>query len=192
MLNKLERLMELKKKNDSRAVDMLIIEQNLRHGKPLVINSFNLFQTPQAIVLKMLSLVKTENKKVLEPSAGLGRIISGIKDAESITAIDISKDCIKYLYENFRNIKLIEGDFLTQELPKFDIAVMNPPFKNGLDIKHILKAKEICKEVVFLCHAGPRQERILKPLCMYWERLPEKSFKESGTIANVFLGVITK
>ena len=189
-LDKYTRLFDIKNNNNSKGLDMLIIEQNLKHSKPLVINSFNLFQTPQKIVEKMLSFVSTKNKTVLEPSAGLGMILKNIKDADKITAIDNSKDCVKYLYENFRNINLIEGDFLKLDLPKFDLAVMNPPFKNGLDIKHILRAKEICKEVVFLCYNGSRQNKILKPICDYWEVLPENSFKESGTNASVCLGLI--
>lgn len=189
-IDKYSRLQSLKNNNESKALDLLILEQSLKQGKPQIISSFNLFQTPPDIVEKMLSLVDTKDKDILEPSAGLGRLIQNIHDAKSITAIDISKDCIKYLYEHFKDIKLIEGDFLTLDLPKYDLAIMNPPFKNRLDIKHILKAKELCKEVVFLCAGGPRQERILKPITRRWELLPPGSFKESGTNVNVFLGLI--
>lgn len=186
----MQRLENLRKKNDSRGAELLLLEPHLKKEKVKIITSFNLFQTPREIVLKMLSLVDAKNKTILEPSAGLGAIIKEIKNAKSITAIDNSKDCIRFLYDNFKGVNLIEGDFITKKLDQFDLAVMNPPFKNGLDIKHILKAKSLCKEVVFLCYNGPRQNKKLKQLCKYWEVLPPKSFKSSGTNADVCIGLI--
>lgn len=193
-MNKLDaytRLADLRNKNELKAIPLLELEQNIKQGRPQIINSFNLFQTPQEIVRRMISLVVTSEKHILEPSAGLGRLIHPVQDAASITAIDISHDCTEYLFNKYPKIKqVIRGDFLTLDLPNFDLAIMNPPFKNGIDIKHILKAKELCKEVVFLCTGGPRQERILKPITRHWELLPPGSFKESGTNVNVFLGLI--
>lgn len=184
------RLHKLKQKNQSRVGDLLALEAQIKKEEVKIITSFNLFQTPREIVLKMLSLVDTKDKNILEPSVGLGAIIREIHDAKSITGLDISKDCLKYLYENFPKVRLIEGDFLTKELGQFDLAVMNPPFKNGLDIKHILKAKEICKEVVFLCANGPRQNAKLRPISRQWTVLQSGSFKSSGTNVSVAMGLI--
>lgn len=189
-MDKLQRLLDLKQKNKEKEIDLLLLKNNLGKGKPNIITSFNLFETPLEIAKKMASLVDFKGKTVLEPSVGLGRLLTYISGAKEITAIDISNDCLGAMYRNFSNVKIIKGNFLELELPKFDIAIMNPPFKNKEDIKHILKAKELCKEVVFLCFAGAKREEILKPLCCYWELLPKNSFKKSGTNVDIFLGYI--
>ena len=67
---------------------------------------------------------------------------------------------------------------------------MNPPFKNGEDIKHIKHAAAMLKPnglLVALCANGPRQANQLKPLADTWEPLPAGSFKDQGTAVSVVL-----
>ena len=67
---------------------------------------------------------------------------------------------------------------------------MNPPFKQGLDIKHIMHAYNqiaIKGMVVALCYDGVRQNRQLKPWADTWEVLPSGSFKKEGTNAGIAL-----
>jgi len=68
--------------------------------------------------------------------------------------------------------------------------LMNPPFKMGADIKHTLHAYGLLNPggvLVGLCYDGVKQNEKLIPLVDSWEVLPAKSFKESGTDANVIL-----
>ena len=86
-------------------------------------------------------------------------------------------------------------DFLEcEDLGLFDKIIMNPPFENGADIKHIkhaLKFLAVGGTLVALCANGPRQHRDLKGvLADYWEDLPAGSFKTSGTMVNSALLVI--
>jgi 16S rRNA G1207 methylase RsmC len=78
-------------------------------------------------------------------------------------------------------------DFLTVSPPgTFDAVIMNPPFKDGADIKHILHAREFLKpggRLVAICAGGPRQVDKLKPLCESWEELPEGTFDGTGVRA---------
>ena len=70
---------------------------------------------------------------------------------------------------------------------------MNPPFKNGLDIKHIKHAMSFLDNegiLVSVCANGPRQNEQLKPLAAHWEELSTGTFKDQGTLVNTALLVI--
>jgi 16S rRNA G1207 methylase RsmC len=88
---------------------------------------------------------------------------------------------------------VIGGDFLFVPLGSFDKIVMNPPFENGADIKHILRARELLipgGRLVAICANGPRQQAKLKPLATEWRDLPADTFKQAGTGVNTALIVI--
>lgn len=75
----------------------------------------------------------------------------------------------------------------------FDRIVMNPPFENGADIKHIEHARHLLKpggRLVAICANGPRQRDRLMPLASHWEDLPPGTFKDAGTMVNTALLVI--
>lgn len=72
---------------------------------------------------------------------------------------------------------------------------MNPPFKMGRDIKHILHARTLLKPgglLVGLCFAGSRQKSKLRPLVDSWEELPPDTFKSEGTRAQVAMVIMHK
>src|SRR5690606_17535517 len=84
--------------------------------------------------------------------------------------------------------EVIEADFLTCDAAMlgglFDGIIMNPPFANGRDIKHILHAASLLApggELVSICAAGPRQREKLRPLVSEWRDLPPGTFKGEGT-----------
>ena len=140
-----------------------------------------------------------EGKRILEPSAGLGRIYSGIKEnnGEDITLIEQDASLCSELYkmtEADKETKLLQGDFLSKDLDGFDIIIMNPPFKMGTDIKHINHALRMLNKgglLIALCYDGVKQNKQLKPISDTWEALPENSFKDSGTSANINIITIT-
>lgn len=89
------------------------------------------------------------------------------------------------------------ADFLAcnGDLGTFDRVVMNPPFSNGQDVRHIQHAATFLRPggvLVALCANGPRQREALQPLADYWEDLPPGTFKEAGTGVNVALLVIRR
>ena len=64
-----------------------------------------------------------------------------------------------------------------------DAVVMNPPFRDGADIKHILHARTFLKpggRLVAICARGPRQVGKLFPLCATWDELPAGTFDGTG------------
>jgi 16S rRNA G1207 methylase RsmC len=96
--------------------------------------------------------------------------------------------------EDDKGARLIARDFL-EVTPEdaggpFDAVCMNPPFKQGTDVKHIRHALGMLKPgglLVSLCYDGEKQNRVLKPIADTWEILPSGSFKSSGTMASVIL-----
>lgn len=161
---------------------------------PVVVASFNLFQTPADLADELAGEFTTWGR-VLEPSAGLGRLIEAAKrrGAADITAVDISADCCRVVRPMVGATH--QADFLgltVDDLGPFDSIVMNPPFKNGADIKHILHAVTMLApggRLVALCYDGPRQDRDLRPIASKWKRLGQR-FKCEGTSAGVCLFVL--
>lgn len=84
---------------------------------------------------------------VLEPSAGSGRLIDAVKESEpsaKIEAVEMSSKLRELL--SARGDNVVEHNFMDLEKDKlYDRIIMNPPFSNGLDIEHVMKAYEHLK-----------------------------------------------
>lgn len=165
----------------------------LRDREPVrAISSFNLFQTPPEIASQMAAkLGNVDGLRVLEPSAGLGRLVRavGVRGPEWVL-VEQNTDCCAELYRF--GLRLVQADFLGCDADRlgglFDCVVMNPPFKLGRDIKHIAHAKTLLKPgglLVALCFDGVRQNAKLRPVVDSWEVLPADSFASEGTKAGV-------
>jgi protein-L-isoaspartate O-methyltransferase len=167
-----------------------------------------LFPTPAPIAEKMVELADLKaGQSILEPSAGTGNIIMAIRQSMAngksgrcvITAVEINRHMcdrlinVDALGEDFVHC----GDFLEHNgaLGPFDRIIMNPPFENAVDIKHINHALTMLNRrgrLVALCANGPRQREAFMDMAEYWEDLPAGSFKEQGTGVSVALMAITK
>jgi hypothetical protein len=169
------------------------------------ISAFNLFQTPEEIATRMAQIVGDHfagaNKmvpgtpRILEPSAGLGRLYQAARRSipgASFVLVEQEPACAAELFRTIQDgDQLLQRDFLsfTAAAP-FDAVIMNPPFKQGRDVKHIEHALGMVRPggiLVALCYNGVRQNSILKPRASTWELLPEGSFREEGTRAEVAL-----
>lgn len=218
----IDRLKELQALNDEKGLEMMMEKGRFaalasRHEDgtaPRAVSSFNLFQTPEHIADRMASMLPPECQRILEPSAGLGRLYRAIRGREkatripSITLVENSPDCCRELYsmteqDTYATIK--QADFLSieparegncgliiKQLPEafYDSVIMNPPFKQGRDVKHILHALKFVKPggvVIALCYNGVKQNKQLKPLADSWEVLPEGTFRSEWTSASVVL-----
>ena len=166
-------------------------------GPSRAVSAFNLFQTPEPLAERMAVMIPEGSRRVLEPSAGLGRLYRAVRrvcaDAE-IVLVEQSADCCAELYrqtEHDRRAKLVQGDFMEHsDRERFDCVLMNPPFKQGRDIKHIERAAQMLRPgglLIGLCLDGPRQNKKLRPLCDSWEPLGPDVFKDEGTRAPVVL-----
>lgn len=179
------------------------MKQQLKTGVR-VVTAPQLFQTPNDLAARMVELADIEpGHRVLEPSAGLGRILGAMggqmfghnPERGEVVAVEINGELCRHLGREFPLTQVLQRDFLecVNELGTFDRILMNPPFINGADIKHIKHAASMLKEggrLVAICAGGPRQERELQGLATMWEPLPADTFKESGTMVNAVLLVI--
>ena len=153
------------------------------------ISANQLFPTPPGIVGGMVKLAQIEpGMSALEPSAGTGRILDQIHTACTV-AIEINPALTEELRRRHPNVQVICEDFLKclpQARGTFDRIIMNPPFENGADIKHILHAQTFLKpggRLVAICANGPRQADKLRPIADTWEELPGGTFEGTNVRA---------
>jgi tRNA A58 N-methylase Trm61 len=179
-----------------------------------VVSAPQLFPTPTDLARRVVELADIQpGMRVLEPSAGTGRLIEAVADTTAggffecggtLTAIETNAALIRQLeeqrsrrlYANGANWAIGCGDFLEhspETLGRFHRIVMNPPFINGADIKHIQHAQRFLKpggRLVAICANGPRQRDTLQPIAREWVDLPAGTFAEAGTGVNTAIVVL--
>lgn len=169
---------------------------------PRAVSAFQLFQTPPEIAFRLASLLHLKpGADILEPSAGLGRLLDAAKAFQPgrMVAVEIAPQCAKELFLQEReNVQILQRDFLEvspNETGLFDAVLMNPPFHIRSDIRHILHALNFLKpggRLAAICMTGPHRTEQLKPLASEWIELPRGSFQDSGTNLSVTLLTIDK
>lgn len=164
---------------------------------PRAVSAFQLFQTPPALATRLADLLpKRQGMRILEPSAGLGRLIDAVHNFEpsELVAVEMAAECARELFTQDRaGVHLVQRDFLKvtpEELGAFDAVIMNPPFHMRADIRHILHARKFLKPngcLAALCMDGKAREEALRPISETWEKLPANSFAASGTNVDVIM-----
>lgn len=156
--------------------------------------TFQSFYTPVKIARQVMELADLfAGQKVLEPSAGSGRLLdelllNGIFKSD-IVAVEFDGTVAETLKQKGFNVLCADflacGDLDWPE--KFDRIVMNPPFTNGQDIKHIRHAMKFLGEdgrIVAICANGPKQHEEFDAVASQWIDLEPGAFSESGTNVN--------
>ncbi len=169
---------------------------------PRAVSAFQLFQTPPEVAeMLVASLSLKRGAKVLEPSAGLGRILDALKpfNPSEVCAVEMAANCAGELFKQEREgVTIKQRDFLTmepQETGLFDAVAMNPPFHMRADIKHILHALKFLKSggtLAAICFDTPHRSEALQGLATTWQPLPAGTFGKEGTgIATILLTITT-
>lgn len=193
----LERLRGLRQEHAEASAEMAIergrFDQIREDGPTVAVSAWQLFQTPAEIAAQMVREVEVEGRRVLEPSAGLGRIVKAVqcRKPSELVCVEVAPQCAEVLYR-MDGFRLVQDDFLSCDVERlgglFDVVVMNPPFRLGTDVKHIWRAYEFLKvggKLVSLCFDGVKQNQHLRPWADTWEVLPAGAFKAEGTKASV-------
>lgn len=163
---------------------------------PRAVSAFQLFQTPPEIAARLVAALGSlpSLARILEPSAGLGRILDAMPRQWETVAVEVAPQCARELYEANRiNVRIVQRDFLTvtpAELGLFDAVAMNPPFHLRADIRHILHARQFLKPggtLAALCFDTPSRAQALRPLAATWETLPPGTFAKEGTHVGAVL-----
>lgn len=183
------------------------MKDTLRNGGVQVAVAPQLFPTPPDLAARMVELacLRPSGERILEPSAGTGRIVDALGGADSshhIVAIELNVALADSLARRYApRVEVIQADFLelSAGIGEFSACIMNPPFANGADIEHIQHAYSLLADegrLVALCANGPKQNDQLRPwvesLGGMWEVLPPNMFAASGTAVNVVLLTVTK
>ena len=185
---------------DDTPADIGAMRESLRAGVTVAAVP-QLFPTPAALVARMIEAANIGPRdRVLEPSAGTGAILKALPASVDKVAVEINPGLVAGLTRvGVSGLRIHEADFLrcNGDLGTFDRILMNPPFKDGADIAHIIHAVKFLKpggRLVAICADGPRQSERLRPLAETcggsWESLPAETFAEHGTNVRVALLVI--
>jgi len=103
--------------------------------------------TPRSFVEKLLKIADIqEGETILEPSAGIGSMAEVIKEMypdNDLSVIEINYSLREIL--KLKGLPVVSSDFLEYRT-KHDVIIMNPPFENMADIKHITHAFSLLNE----------------------------------------------
>ncbi len=167
-----------------------------------------LFPTPPELAARMVDLAQIPiGARVLEPSAGTGCLLAALpgvvpwgpnrQTAVEVVAVEQLQALATQLKLSGLAQRVICGDFLEcdddDKMGLFDRIIMNPPFDDGADIKHIVHALTFLRpggRLVALCANGPRQREWFMNDAVHWEDLPDGSFRAAGTGVNVAMFVM--
>jgi predicted RNA methylase len=165
------------------------------------------FWTPVEVADRLASMLEPlHGARVLEPSAGSGRLAEAARDrGANVVCCEIDpRLCAELTAKGF---EVRSGDFtqMTEaDLGLFDAVVMNPPFSKDQDVKHVLHAWTLLKPGGVLgAIVGPGftfKERkvydefraIHSSVGEYEAELPAGTFKESGTMVRTVMLVWRK
>jgi len=175
-----------------------------------VVGAVDLFPTPPELAARVAELAELQpGQRVLEPSAGTGALIAPALDAgAAVQAVEQCSSLVDHLRERFARERFIDpactgaergrlsvfcADFLAinpMQLGQFDAVLMNPPFGQAADIRHIQHARRFLKpggRLVAICAAGPRQAEALRGQAEHWEELPAGTFAGTNVRAVLLL-----
>lgn len=107
--------------------------------------AFQAYYTPPVLAEELVEHAGISGSDLcLEPSAGSGNIAEAMqaRTTEKVMCVELNPKSATILRSKGFDVR--EADFLNIGLePKFDRIVMNPPFTNDQDIKHVLKAYDL-------------------------------------------------
>lgn len=168
-----------------------------------------LFETPEIIADKLVEMADIkENDKILEPSAGRGRIIKSIQKVYNgiIDYCEINHINRDYL-NKIENIKFITHDFLDMSSEsdfKYNKIIANTPFNKNQDIAHIFRMYDLLNVGGVLISIASKHwqncnnkketyfREWLKSVNAEITTIEEGEFKESGTLIGMNIIKITK
>jgi protein-L-isoaspartate O-methyltransferase len=166
------------------------------------------FKTQPPVINRMIERAHIEDgMRVLEPEAGDGAIADAVRAAHPgalVDTIEVNSRLREILVlKNYRVMAYDFLEFVNFESP-YDRIVMNPPFEHQQDLAHVRKAYSLLAPGgILVTIMSPSFEyrsdakstdfrAWLESVKGYWEKLPEGSFKASGTGVSTRLLVIKR
>lgn len=165
-----------------------------KQTKGLKRNTIDKYYTKDTIVDSCLNSIKNyininSDDLIIEPSAGNGSFITGIKSlSNNFIFYDLEPENKEIIKQDYL---LFDYEDLTNKFNKIHI-IGNPPFgrQSSLAIKFIKKSCEFCNSISFILPKSFKKDSLKKtfPLIfhlVYENDLPDKSFLVDGVEHNV-------
>ena len=205
---RLEASNEARQEREAKAAPYEAMREALRTGVQ-VVSAPQLFPTPPELAARMVAEAGIESgMRILEPSAGTGRILDALRGAGAmygcvIRAVEINPGMAHNLTQRYPGVIVDCRDFMAWggDCDPFDVVLMNPPFADGADIEHVTHAAKLLApggRLVAVVSAGvrfrsdrkTREFRALIERMGTIEELPAGTFENSGTGVNTVLVVL--
>lgn len=157
------------------------------------------FETPPCLALKVVDALEIESGTChcLEPSAGEGAIARPLRAAMSpgsfLDCIELDRERAKILHTDGFDVQSIDFMVHTPMQP-YDYVAMNPPFTNGQDMQHVMRALTMLRaggrlsavtSKAWTFHSSSLANQFRDVVAKYSYRPPEEvpagTFKVSGT-----------
>lgn len=146
-------------------------------GEPPRTAALSQYFTPAWLARRAATLIPLETEgrptRVIEPSAGRGNLVGGLlangMPQRMISVVEKDPRWCDFLRRRFPDAQIANADFLSwapsTPLPRFDYAFMNPPYEDGADVAHVVRALELCDRVIAIVKSdfeySAERERIL-------------------------------
>jgi hypothetical protein len=182
--------------------------------------TFQLFETPEGLADELVGMLclggAGHRARVLEPSAGKGRLLDAVDRHMAANHSDFEmqlffceiQDGLAAELDGKKRRTKVGSDFL-QYKPglddRFDRVIMNPPFTGGQDVEHVMHAYNHCLRpngriaaivsASYVQHTGKKFaafRKFLEEVHASEEKIPAGAFKESGTDVPTMMVVIDK
>ena len=158
---------------------------------------YQFFGTPAEVAKNIVeNWCNDPDNRYLEPSAGRADIAKFMRErVKNLDCIELEPENRAYLKKEGYNV--VAEDFLEfNPLIPYDTIVMNPPFSNNQDIKHVMHAHEMAANVVAIISPGfqfktdrlhTQFNKLMEECGFVEDELAEGTFKESGTNTKTFV-----
>jgi predicted RNA methylase len=185
------------------ALDQILVDGAFADKK----RDLDQFFTPPALAQLVVERAQVRGKTVLEPSAGHGALAweAAKQHAVRVDCVEADPECVLRL--KARGFAAAKGDFMLvapHRANMYDRVVMNPPFSRQKDIDHVLAALTCVRDggrLVAIMSAGvtfrtDKKAKNFRDIVNVFdgtiEKLPDSSFRESGTNVNTVLVTLEK
>ncbi len=150
---------------------------------------YQFFETPIELAKELIKLANIQSdEKVLEPSAGRGRIALLVPGCD---CIELNPENREYLISQGLNVV---GESFLDFTKQYDVIIANPPFTRQQDIDHVNHMVKLARRRVVSVASASVMFRDNKKTVDFRNKienmggtiipLPDKSFSKSGTNVN--------
>lgn len=187
-------------------IEQIVLTGEYRREK----QELGIFYTPDPLAIELAGYCGIlPDQRWLEPHAGMGALaMAAAHLGASVTCMDIvprhADACRALGFEAHVGdfLRTEPRDLLFSDSPPFDGVLMNPPFAKMDDARHFLHARRFIRRggklvsvmsgAVEFREAAPYREirELVQQAGGSIERLPQGSFKESGTMVNTCLVIL--